>query len=48
MTDTDPNDFEAKLIADMRAHRGEVTAGRLAGHPLLIMASRAQGPATSA
>ena len=40
MTDTDPNDFETNLIADMRAHGGEVTTGPLAGHPLLVMTSR--------
>lgn len=40
MTDTDPNDFESNLIADMRAHGGEVTSGPLAGHPLLIMTTR--------
>ena len=39
MTDFDPNDFENNLIADMRAHGGEVTSGPLAGHPLLIMTS---------
>jgi deazaflavin-dependent oxidoreductase (nitroreductase family) len=32
--------FEDDLIADMRAHEGEVTAGPLKGHPLLIMTSR--------
>lgn len=37
---TDPNgDFEAILIADMRAHGGTVTQGPLQGHPLLIMTS---------
>jgi deazaflavin-dependent oxidoreductase (nitroreductase family) len=37
MTDFDPNSFEASLIADMRAHDGEVTSGPLAGHPLLVL-----------
>lgn len=36
----DPSDWEAQLIADMRANGGEVTSGPLAGHPLLIMTSR--------
>ncbi len=36
---TDPASFEDGLIADMRAHGGAVTAGPLAGHPLLIMTS---------
>ena len=31
--------FEDELIADMRAHGGQVTQGPLAGHPLLIMTS---------
>ncbi len=31
--------FEEALIADMRAHDGQVTGGPLAGHPLLIMTS---------
>jgi len=39
MADFDPNAFEENLIADMRAHDGEVTTGPLAGHPLLIMTS---------
>jgi deazaflavin-dependent oxidoreductase (nitroreductase family) len=33
------DDFEAQLIADMRAHDGQVTSGPLAGHPLLILTS---------
>ena len=33
------DDFESQLIADMRAHDGQVTAGPLAGHPLLILTS---------
>ena len=37
---TDPNDFENQIIADMRAHDGQVTSGPLAGHPLLIMTSK--------
>ena len=40
MTDPDPAAFENDLIADMRANGGVVTAGPLAGHPLLIMTSR--------
>ena len=40
MTDSDPAAFENDLIADMRANGGVVTAGPLAGHPLLIMTSR--------
>ena len=39
MADPGTNDFEDNLIADMRAHDGAVTAGPLAGHPLLIMTS---------
>lgn len=39
MTDGGPNSLEDALIADMRAHGGAVTAGPLAGHPLLIMTS---------
>ena len=31
--------FEDALIADMRAHGGAVTAGPLAGHPLLILSN---------
>ena len=33
------DDFETRLIDDMRAHGGQVTAGPLAGHPLLILTS---------
>jgi deazaflavin-dependent oxidoreductase (nitroreductase family) len=36
----DEASFENALIADMRAHNGEVTGGPLKGHPLLIMTSR--------
>jgi deazaflavin-dependent oxidoreductase (nitroreductase family) len=39
MSDFEPNAFEQNLIADMRAHGGEVTSGPLKGHPLLIMTS---------
>lgn len=39
MTDVETS-FEDNLIADMRAHDGEVTTGPLAGHPLLVMRSR--------
>jgi deazaflavin-dependent oxidoreductase (nitroreductase family) len=37
---SDTTTFEDQLIADMRAHGGEVTGGPLKGHPLLIMTSR--------
>jgi deazaflavin-dependent oxidoreductase (nitroreductase family) len=37
---TDAATWEEQLIADMRAHDGEVTSGPLAGHPLLLMTSR--------
>ena len=33
------NDFEARILADMRAHDGHVTSGPLAGHPLLVLTS---------
>jgi deazaflavin-dependent oxidoreductase (nitroreductase family) len=37
---TDPaKTFEDGMIADMRANGGTVTAGPLAGHPLLVMMS---------
>jgi deazaflavin-dependent oxidoreductase (nitroreductase family) len=36
---TDVQAWEDQLIADMRAHDGQVTSGPLAGHPLLIMTS---------
>jgi deazaflavin-dependent oxidoreductase (nitroreductase family) len=36
MTDT-VSSFEDQLVAEMRAHGGNVTQGPLAGHPLLIM-----------
>lgn len=36
MTDT-VSSFEDQLVAEMRAHDGNVTQGPLAGHPLLIM-----------
>jgi deazaflavin-dependent oxidoreductase (nitroreductase family) len=39
LTDTAAPTFEDRVIADMRAHDGNVTAGPLAGHPLLIMTS---------
>jgi deazaflavin-dependent oxidoreductase (nitroreductase family) len=35
--DFDPKEFENALIADMRAHEGNVTTGPLAGHPLMIV-----------
>jgi deazaflavin-dependent oxidoreductase (nitroreductase family) len=37
LTDTAAPTFEDRVIADMRAHDGNVTSGPLAGHPLLIM-----------
>src|SRR5439155_11045040 len=40
MADWDKDAFEDQLIADMRAHAGAVTAGPLAGHPLLAMTSK--------
>ncbi len=39
MTDDAASNWEDALIADIRAHGGAVTAGPLAGHPLLIMTS---------
>ena len=39
MTDNAAARWEDDLIADIRAHGGAVTAGPLAGHPLLIMTS---------
>jgi deazaflavin-dependent oxidoreductase (nitroreductase family) len=36
---TDVMTFEDALIADMRAHGGEVTQGPLKGHPILVMTS---------
>jgi deazaflavin-dependent oxidoreductase (nitroreductase family) len=36
---TDVQAWEDQLIAEMRAHGGQVTSGPLAGHPLLIMTS---------
>ena len=39
MTDSDPVAFEEGVIADMRAHGGEVTSGPLAGSPLLVLMS---------
>ncbi len=39
MTTPDSTAFEDALIADMRSHGGAVTAGPLAGHPLLVMSS---------
>ena len=40
MAALDVNQWEEALIADMRAHDGQVTQGPLAGHPLLIMWSQ--------
>ena len=40
MTDSDAAAFEDAMIADMRAHGGNVTSGPLAGEPLLIMTSK--------
>jgi deazaflavin-dependent oxidoreductase (nitroreductase family) len=39
VTEPSSNPFEDALIADMRAHDGNVTTGPLAGNPLLIMMS---------
>jgi len=39
VTEPSSNPFEDGLIADMRAHDGNVTSGPLAGNPLLIMTS---------
>jgi deazaflavin-dependent oxidoreductase (nitroreductase family) len=39
LTDTAAPTFEDRVIADMRAHDGNVTTGPLAGHPLLLMTS---------
>jgi deazaflavin-dependent oxidoreductase (nitroreductase family) len=39
MTDDAASKWEDDLIADIRAHGGAVTAGPMAGHPLLIMTS---------
>ena len=39
MTEPSSNPFEDALIADMRAHGGNVTTGPLVGNPLLIMTS---------
>ena len=39
MSDFDPTAFEDAVIADMRAHDGNVTTGPLTGHPLLVMSS---------
>jgi deazaflavin-dependent oxidoreductase (nitroreductase family) len=36
---TDVQAWEDQLIAEMRAHGGQVTSGPLAGHPLLLMTS---------
>ena len=36
MTDTEMK-LDDMVVADMRAHDGQVTSGPLAGHPLLIM-----------
>lgn len=40
MTDRDPIAFENAMIADMRANGGAVTAGPLAGDPVLVMTSK--------
>jgi deazaflavin-dependent oxidoreductase (nitroreductase family) len=39
MSDWSESSFEDNLVADMRAHGGEVTTGPLKGHPILIMTS---------
>jgi deazaflavin-dependent oxidoreductase (nitroreductase family) len=40
MTDTAELSFDDGIVADLRAHNGEVTTGPLKGHPILIMMSR--------
>jgi len=40
MTDAATRNWEDELIAEMRAHGGEVTQGPLAGHPLLVLTSK--------
>jgi deazaflavin-dependent oxidoreductase (nitroreductase family) len=37
MADWDPEAFTRALIADMRAHGGQVTSGPMAGRPLLLL-----------
>jgi deazaflavin-dependent oxidoreductase (nitroreductase family) len=39
MPDFDPTEFEDGVIADMRAHGGEVTTGPMAGRPMLVLTS---------
>src|SRR5262245_64875152 len=39
-TMADPKAWEDQLIAEMRAHDGQVTQGPLAGHPLMVMTSQ--------
>lgn len=39
MSDFDVTAFEDAVIADMRAHDGEVTTGPMAGRPMLVMTS---------
>jgi deazaflavin-dependent oxidoreductase (nitroreductase family) len=39
VTEPSSNPFEDALLADMRAHGGNVTSGPLAGNPLLVMTS---------
>ncbi|MFL5757561.1 MAG: nitroreductase family deazaflavin-dependent oxidoreductase [Chloroflexota bacterium] len=40
MAEWDQESYEKQLLEDMRAHDGQVTAGPLAGHPLLVMTSK--------
>ena len=37
MPDFDPAEFTKALVADMRAHNGEVTSGPMAGRPILLL-----------
>jgi deazaflavin-dependent oxidoreductase (nitroreductase family) len=37
MPDYDPAAFTKALVADMRAHNGEVTSGPMAGRPILLL-----------
>jgi len=37
MTDWDPEAFTKALIADLRAHGGQVSSGPMAGRPLVIL-----------
>jgi len=39
MPDWDPEAFRNAVVADMRAHGGEVTTGPMAGRPILLLTS---------